>query len=1076
MRVVVGCGLVSGLVGMSVGQSTSNGPLEPPVNGVRRTDPGHHVFMGVTIHTGRREAAQPGMLVFRDGKITRVSTLLEGMLAPAGAVTHDGLGLHIYPGLIDAFVEVDEPEADDRGGLMHWNAMVTPHHMAVLGPGLDEGEREALRELGFVAANFSPESGVFRGHSGVVSLGEPPTDASLAQPPVYVASSANVLSFDRTRGVPDGSAYPTSHMGAVALIRQSLIDNQWQLDAREAGDEIPFNSLDAIMSEVPLLFDLGNPLQAFSADAIGDEFERDVILVGDGVTYQHLEAIAGGGRAMVVPLRFPAEPDVSSVGMIESLDLKELMAWEQAPTNAARLLDAGIEVALTSSKVQGRGKFHANLRKAIEHGLSEDDALAALTSTPAKMLGVDDRLGSLEVGKIASFIVADGELFDEDTKILEVWIDGRRHEITKPKAEDLAGRWSYTFGMDPAYDGTLEIEIDDKGSVKLSAISNDPEVESIDARKVKLDGRRLSYLMDNPDGSGTVVGALNFAGDRLFGTVLIPGGTSMEFTGTRQQGENAEEQEGAEDAEEEDDEGLDVPESYGYPFGGYGVEELGKSQPTLFVNATIWTSGPDGILEDGWTFVEDGKVLTLGTGVAPRGRPNVRIIDCEGRHITPGLFDAHSHTGIFAGGGNEASQSCTSEVRIHDNLDPATINWYRQLAGGVTVVNTLHGSANPIGGQNAIHKVRWGARHPRDMLMEGAKPGIKFALGENVKHSNRSREYNQRYPQTRMGVETFIRDRFIAAREYAARKEAARVEGIKHQLAAARSEAVGSVIFGRPFAVPAGFRRDLELEALAEILAGDRLIHSHSYRQDEILMLCRVAEDFGFKIGSFQHVLEGYKVAEAIKEHALGASCFSDWWAYKVEVQDAIPYNGPIMHEVGVVVSYNSDSDELSRRLNTEAAKAVKYGGIDPAEALKFVTLNPAIQMGVDDRVGSLEVGKDADLVIWSGDPLSSLSVCEATWIDGIEYFSLDKDAAHRANNASERQRILAKLLTDEKPKKGDGEDYEGEDEDTDDPGWLARDRLSLEFLDNLDEDELDLRGDCGCTSEGWLHNLIHNR
>jgi N-acetylglucosamine-6-phosphate deacetylase len=321
-------------------------------------------------------------------------------------------------------------------------------------------------------------------------------------------------------------------------------------------------------------------------------------------------------------------------------------------------------------------------------------------------------------------------------------------------------------------------------------------------------------------------------------------------------------------------------------------------------------------------------------------------------------------------------------VRIGDVTNPDAISWYRQLGGGVTAVNNLHGSANPIGGQNQVNKNRWGVANPDDMHFEGAKPGIKFALGENVKRSRSTT--NTRYPDTRMGVESFIRDRFTAAREYAA---------------AMKTESPP--------------RRDLELECLAEILAGERLVHCHSYRQDEILMLARLSAEFGFQLGTYQHGLECYKVADAVRESARGASLFSDWWAYKIEVQDAIPQAGPILHEQGVVVSFNSDSDELARRMNVEAAKAVKYGGLRPEEALKFVTINPAIQLDVASRVGSLEEGKDADFAIWSGDPLSSLSRCEATFVDGRELFSLEKDAEHRKRIASERQRLIQKVMNE---------------------------------------------------------------
>jgi N-acetylglucosamine-6-phosphate deacetylase len=424
-----------------------------------------------------------------------------------------------------------------------------------------------------------------------------------------------------------------------------------------------------------------------------------------------------------------------------------------------------------------------------------------------------------------------------------------------------------------------------------------------------------------------------------------------------------------------------------YPFGAYAIEGPPRQPDLLIVTgATLWTSGPQGIIENGEIEVRRGKITYVGAARDMAHVATAVVVDASGKHVTPGIIDCHSHTGI-SHGINDSGQAVTAEVRIGDVTNPDSISWYRQLAGGVTTVNNLHGSANPIGGQSQTNKVRWGAQHPDDMHFEGAKPGIKFALGENVKQSNWGDTHKTRYPQTRMGVETLIRDRFTAAREY--------IKGAGPDR-----------------------RVDLKLEALAEILQGKRLIHCHSYRQDEILMLCRVAQEFGFRIGTFQHCLEGYKVAEAIKEHALGASAFSDWWAYKVEVQDAIPFNGAIMHDVGVVVSFNSDDDGLARRLNIEAAKAVKYGGVPPADALKFVTLNPAIQLGISDRVGSLEKGKDADFAIWSGDPLSTYSICEQTFIDGREYFSLKQDKQHRAANAAERKRIIAEI-SKLKPEKG---------------------------------------------------------
>ena len=331
------------------------------------------------------------------------------------------------------------------------------------------------------------------------------------------------------------------------------------------------------------------------------------------------------------------------------------------------------------------------------------------------------------------------------------------------------------------------------------------------------------------------------------------------------------------------------------------------------------------------------------------------VINASGKHITPGLVDCHNHSA--AASINEGAQSVTAEVRIRDVLNADDINIYRQLGGGLTCANILHGSANSIGGQNAVIKLRWGLG-PNELLFKNAPQGIKFALGENVKQANWAG--TNRYPQPRMGVEQVIRDAFKAAQDYVHRWDTYR-KNAKMQR------------------VKAPPRRDLELEALTEILDGTRLVHCHSYRQDEILMLTRIAEDFDFTIATFQHVLEGYKVADRIAEHGAGASTFSDWWQYKYEVIDAIPYNGTLMTRNGVTVSFNSDDAELARRLNTEAVKAVKYGSLSEEDALKLVTINPAKQLQIDQWVGSLEEGKDADVVIWDGPPLSIYSQVAAT-------------------------------------------------------------------------------------------------
>ncbi len=406
-------------------------------------------------------------------------------------------------------------------------------------------------------------------------------------------------------------------------------------------------------------------------------------------------------------------------------------------------------------------------------------------------------------------------------------------------------------------------------------------------------------------------------------------------------------------------------------------------------NATIWTQGPQGKIERGDLIARDGKIVEVGARLeTPSG---ATVIDGTGKHVTPGLIDCHSHTAI-RGGVNEGSNNVTAEVRIADVIDPQDIALYRELAGGLTTAHLLHGSANSIGGQDAVVKLHYrGTRET--MLLSGAMPGIKFALGENPKQSNfRDSSRPQRYPATRMGVMESIHQRFTAARHYLDDWEA------YNKLSAAQKDRREPP------------RRDLQLEAIGQILEGKRIIHSHCYRQDEILALIRTAEAFGVKIGTFQHVLEGYKVADEIAAHGAGGSTFSDWWAYKMEAYDAIPYNGALMRDRGIVVSYNSDSDELARRLNTEAAKAVKYGNVPEIDALDFVTLNPAKQLRIDGRTGSLEAGKDADFVVWSGSPLSVYSVAEQTWVDGIKEFDRSKDLAERADKDKARAEAIAKI------------------------------------------------------------------
>jgi imidazolonepropionase-like amidohydrolase len=407
---------------------------------------------------------------------------------------------------------------------------------------------------------------------------------------------------------------------------------------------------------------------------------------------------------------------------------------------------------------------------------------------------------------------------------------------------------------------------------------------------------------------------------------------------------------------------------------------------------TVITVGPQGTIANATVLIRDGRIAAVGTDVAVPAA--ARVIDASGRYVVPGLIDAHSHTAV-EGGVNECTDAVTAQVRIADVLDQHDINIYRQLGGGVTTANVLHGSCNPIGGQNAVIKMRWG-KTARELVFAGAPPGVKFALGENPKRSNFRVPGTTRYPATRMGVEVVLRDAFRRAQDYKREwDEYDRSQSLGG--GRLRSQALGGGRLRKLEAAgakgerPLAPRKDLQLDELRDILEGKVYVHAHCYRADEILMLIHLADEFGFKVRTFQHVLEGYKVASEIAKHGAGASTFADFWGYKMEAFDAIPYNAAIMAAHGVNVSLNSDDDERARRLYWEAAKAVKYGGVSEIEALKMVTLNPAWQLGVDKRVGSIEVGKDADIAIFSAHPFDPATRVEMTLVDGIVYF----DRAH---------------------------------------------------------------------------------
>ncbi|MGE3172435.1 MAG: amidohydrolase family protein [Planctomycetota bacterium] len=996
----------------------------PPANGPATSDPAFAALVHGTVVVEPGTRIDDATLVIRDGRVVRVE---RGAAPPPGAAVHDCTGLTLYPGLIEPYLTVDAPAPDRDAPMVHWHPMVLAQRSALDGDGTTDKDREQLRALGFAAAAIAPTGGVFKGSGAVVLLDEPATGERAA---VVRDAAYQLCSLQR-----DWGSHPSSEMGAIALLRQVLSDADWyercnataaRVPALAAAAPAPNAALAALAAQraLPLAFDADDELQVLRMAKVAAEFERQAFAIGSGMEFRRLAAIAATGLPMVVPLHFPDPPDVSTVAKAERTSLRQLQSWEQAPSNLQRLLQANVRVALTTARLDDRKEFRKALAAALRYGVDADRALAALTTVPAELLGVAQDLGTLQPGRIANVVAVEGDLFDPKARIDAVWVAGRRHEVTAAKPKAFDGLWSASI----ARAEPVQVELTVTGD-KVKAKLGDRKAK---VRGARVDDARLEFLLQDAAlgddacwvrgrlRDGTLVGSVHTAD----GVVALRGERTGDAPAAdaRQADADEDKAKDKDDAEDQDDadatDEVKATPPLATPLGGYGVTEPPRPRTAVFTGATLWTCGDAGTIELGALFVRDGKVVFAGRREdLPAVPDDAERRDCTGKHITPGLIDCHSHTGISRGV-NEGGEAVTAEVRIQDVIDPDDVNWYRQLAGGVTAVNQLHGSANAIGGQSCTTKVRWGVQHPDEMRMQGAVDGIKFALGENPRRAN-SREPGDRYPNTRMGVEALIRDRFLAAVDY--RRRLQEYEALQPKARAA--------------VLPP--RRDLELEALAEILAGARRVHCHSYRQDEIFMLCQVAQEFGFRIGTFQHVLEGYKVAEAIREAAVGASAFSDWWAYKFEVYDAIPENGAILYEAGVCTSFNSDSNEHARRLNTEAGKAVKYGGVPPPEALKFVTRNPAIQLGVQDRIGSLERGMDADFAIWSGDPLSYASVCESTWVDGAERFSRSRDQQLRREIERERRRLLQLALDAGKSgrtDKGDQRDaYWAAEDDSDD-------------------------------------------
>ena len=957
------------LSGLTQAQQLSEFP-----QGLRDATPRWHALTDVRLVLAPGEVIERGTLVMKDGVIVAVGADVK---PPAGARVWALPGRTVYAGFIDAASSLgqgrapalDPAKAKALTAGQRW-VKADVHQATQLE--LKPEDVKAAREQGFTAAlSLPPGPGVFRGQSALISLRDGADSRSLVlAPDVAQHVSFDYQAFDfEGGGRPASVSYPTSLMGSVALMRQTWLNARWLAAAPPRGERREFSaSLGALAPAAagrqPVIHEAIDEQDLARIARVRDEFGLKVIAQGTGHEYRRAAQLKALGLPVIVPLAYPAAPEVEQPESALDVPLHQLQHWERAPGNAAALQDAGVEFALSTQGLKDlRKDFWPRLRQAVQRGLRADAALAALTTTPARLLG-QPRLGRLAPGQLAHVVVASGDLFSNELAEVELaFVDGQPLPTEAGERFDARGRWAMT----PA--GQAE------QVWQISGTRARPTLQ-VDGKSCELQQRGRELLLRWPcDGASRESLRLEGRGATLVGALTLADGRTQAWSGHLVTSHVPP----ASAAVSPKD-----PPPATFPAGVYGRAAPPERPAAVLVrNATVWTSAAAGNLQGADLLVRDGRIAAVGKNLsAPAGAV---VIDATGKHVTPGLIDAHSHTAIQRGV-NEFANSVTAEVRVGDVLDATDISIYRQLAGGVTSSNLLHGSANAIGGQNQVIKLRWG-QDAEALKFEGARPGIKFALGENVKRANfPALDGDARYPTTRMGVEQVMRDAFLAAQRYRQQRQA-----------------------------DPSTRRDLQMDTLVELLERKRVIHIHSYRADEILMFVALAKEFGLEVATFQHVLEAYKVAPEIASLGAGASGFSDWWGYKVEVQDAIPYNGAMTQKAGVLTSFNSDSDELARRLNTEAAKALRYGGkawgLTEADALKFVTLNPARQLRIDQRVGSLEAGKDADFVIWSASPLSSTAKAEQTWIDGRRYFDLAEDAQLRERDRAERARLVALAL-----------------------------------------------------------------
>ena len=943
----------------------------PTDKGVKTTENSTFAFTNATIYVTPTKVVKKGTLLIKDGKVVSVGKSIK---IPKGTKITDLKGKTIYPSFIDIYSDfgLAKPKrtrsnsrttqyASNREGY-YWNDHIRPETNPIENFKFDTKKAKSLIDAGFGVVNSHLNDGIIRGNGLLIALNPNSSNAYR----ILDTKSAQYLSFSKS--AKSRQAYPSSRMGAMALLRQVYNDADWYAKGNMKNKDL---SLEALNSNKNLLqiFETGNVLDAIRADKVGDEFGVQYTIVGSGEEFERINDIKSTNANFIIPINFSNAYDVSDPLLAQHISLRDMRKWNQEPSNLSVLSKNGVNFALTTHKLKSLKSFHKNLQKAIKYGFDKEKALAALTTIPADIIG-NNSIGNLNTGSYANFIITSGPIFDAKTTIHENWVQGDKNVINDMTIRDING--SYMLYVN---NKNYDLTITGKGAKQTGTIKvGDEKIKS----KFSFKNDWISITLNEATGFTRMLGKTINASNVMQGDAFDTEGNKTSWSASIQV-KKSDKKEKSKKEKTKDKEVTILPVSY--PNIGFGNFTQPKTETILIKNVTVWTSEDDGILKNTDVLLKDGKIEKIGKGLKFR---NATEVNGTGKHLTAGIVDEHSH--IAASAINEGAQNSSAEVTIEDVVDPNDINIYRNISGGTTSAQILHGSANPIGGRSAIIKLKWG-ENAEEMIYNNSPKFIKFALGENVKQSRYSN--GVRFPQTRMGVEQMFTDYFTRAQEYEVLKKS-----------------------GKPY------RKDAEMETLVEIMNKERFISCHSYVQSEINMLMKVAEKFGFNINTFTHILEGYKVADKMVEHGVGGSTFSDWWAYKYEVNDAIPFNAAIMHNVGVTVAINSDDREMSRRLNQEAAKIVKYGNISELEAWKMVTINPAKLLHIDNRVGSIKVGKDADVVLWSHHPMSIYAKVEKTIIEGKVFFDRDEDLKKRTAIKQEKSKLINMML---KEKMGGG-------------------------------------------------------